>query len=225
MPRLLRGPYELVAGHVLGADPQSVAGHPPPHRTRRGGHPATPVRAGRAGGQRSHLQPVPVPARVTVVEAPDDLVAFRRRWIELFESGGYAYALPVPPTEIVVDADGVRSSTRTTSMGSSSSSPMSQRTVREGPPYGVQQPDVGLAYRWCSALTDRGHRDEETARGRRQRLRAAAFATWQRKGLDVVLVDGAQCSGAGIEPVTSGYESEIRRAPDPTASHAQCEPK
>ncbi len=65
---------------------------------------------GGPGGQRSHLQPVPVPARVTVVEAPDDLVAFRRRWIELFESGGYAYALPVPPTEIVVDADGVRSS-------------------------------------------------------------------------------------------------------------------
>ena len=37
------------------------------------------------------------------------LAALRARWIELFESGRFVFALVEPPTEIVTDADGVQS--------------------------------------------------------------------------------------------------------------------
>jgi catechol 2,3-dioxygenase-like lactoylglutathione lyase family enzyme len=43
------------------------------------------------------------------VDAADELVTIRRRWIELFESGEYSFALDEQPTDIVVDADGVQS--------------------------------------------------------------------------------------------------------------------
>ncbi len=40
---------------------------------------------------------------------PEDLVALRRRWTDLYESGRYTYALDELPTDIVVDDDGVQS--------------------------------------------------------------------------------------------------------------------
>ncbi len=40
---------------------------------------------------------------------PADLVELRERWMTLFESGDYAFALPDQPTDIVVDGDGVHS--------------------------------------------------------------------------------------------------------------------
>ncbi|MFE2643057.1 VOC family protein [Streptomyces nigra] len=43
------------------------------------------------------------------LDAPEDLVRLRERWIELHGSGRYTFALDEPPTDIVVDADGVQS--------------------------------------------------------------------------------------------------------------------
>ncbi|GLZ00521.1 VOC family protein [Actinoplanes sp. NBRC 103695] len=43
------------------------------------------------------------------VDSPGDLDRLRRRWIELYDSGRYRYASDEQPTDIVVDADGVRS--------------------------------------------------------------------------------------------------------------------
>ncbi|GAA2586400.1 VOC family protein [Dactylosporangium fulvum] len=43
------------------------------------------------------------------VNAPEDLERLRQRWIELYESGRYTFALDEQPTDIVVDADGVQS--------------------------------------------------------------------------------------------------------------------
>jgi catechol 2,3-dioxygenase-like lactoylglutathione lyase family enzyme len=43
------------------------------------------------------------------VKAPEELVTIRRRWIELYESGQYTFALDEQPTAIVIDADGVQS--------------------------------------------------------------------------------------------------------------------
>ena len=43
------------------------------------------------------------------VDAAEDLARLRRRWINLHASGSYTFALDEPPTEIVVDADGVQS--------------------------------------------------------------------------------------------------------------------
>lgn len=42
-------------------------------------------------------------------ENADDLRMLRERWIELYESGRYTFALAEPPTDIVTDADGVQS--------------------------------------------------------------------------------------------------------------------
>src|SRR3982750_3443781 len=39
------------------------------------------------------------------VAAAEDLVALRRRWIELYESGRYTFAVDGQPTGIVVDAE------------------------------------------------------------------------------------------------------------------------
>ena len=43
------------------------------------------------------------------VATPEQLGSVRRRWIELYESGRYAFALDEQPTEIVTDDDGVQS--------------------------------------------------------------------------------------------------------------------
>jgi catechol 2,3-dioxygenase-like lactoylglutathione lyase family enzyme len=43
------------------------------------------------------------------VGAPQDLDAIRRRWIELYRSGRYTFALDKQPSEIVTDDDGVQS--------------------------------------------------------------------------------------------------------------------
>jgi catechol 2,3-dioxygenase-like lactoylglutathione lyase family enzyme len=43
------------------------------------------------------------------VSAAEELVRLRQRWIELYESGRYTFALDEQPTDIVVDADGVQS--------------------------------------------------------------------------------------------------------------------
>jgi len=43
------------------------------------------------------------------VSAPEDLDVIRRRWIELYESGNYTFALDEQPTGIVTDDDGVQS--------------------------------------------------------------------------------------------------------------------
>jgi catechol 2,3-dioxygenase-like lactoylglutathione lyase family enzyme len=40
---------------------------------------------------------------------PADLLVLRRRWIHLFESGRFTFARTDPPTEVVVDDDGVHS--------------------------------------------------------------------------------------------------------------------
>lgn len=41
--------------------------------------------------------------------SPEDLKELRDRWIRLYGSGKYSFALPDQPTDIVVDADGVQS--------------------------------------------------------------------------------------------------------------------
>ncbi|GGT29168.1 hypothetical protein GCM10014713_23380 [Streptomyces purpureus] len=41
--------------------------------------------------------------------SPAELGAWRERWLRLYESGRYAFATDEPPTDIVVDADGVHS--------------------------------------------------------------------------------------------------------------------
>jgi len=69
------------------------------HLFERPGHPA--VQPGTSITQFQHV--------CVAVDTPEDLTVFRERWIELFESGRYTYALPDEPTEIVVDADGVQS--------------------------------------------------------------------------------------------------------------------
>ncbi len=43
------------------------------------------------------------------VDAPEDLERLRLRWIELYESGKYEFALDEPPTDVVTDDDGVQS--------------------------------------------------------------------------------------------------------------------
>ncbi len=43
------------------------------------------------------------------VASPAELSLWRNRWDALYESGRYAFLRPDQPTEIVVDADGVRS--------------------------------------------------------------------------------------------------------------------
>jgi hypothetical protein len=43
------------------------------------------------------------------VSAPEELDVIRRRWIELYESGHYTFALDEQPTDIVTDDDGVQS--------------------------------------------------------------------------------------------------------------------
>jgi catechol 2,3-dioxygenase-like lactoylglutathione lyase family enzyme len=43
------------------------------------------------------------------VGAPEELDAIRGRWIELYESGRYTFAIDEPPTEIVADDDGILS--------------------------------------------------------------------------------------------------------------------
>jgi catechol 2,3-dioxygenase-like lactoylglutathione lyase family enzyme len=43
------------------------------------------------------------------VSDPEELVTIRRRWVELYESGGYTFALDERPTDIVIDDDGVQS--------------------------------------------------------------------------------------------------------------------
>ncbi len=74
------------------------------------------------GTMRFHLferpgEPAPLPQQSLAgfqhlclsVEAPEDLVALRERWIRLYRSGEFSFALPDQPTDIVVDADGVQS--------------------------------------------------------------------------------------------------------------------
>lgn len=73
------------------------------------------------GGLRFHLferpgQPVDVASsRVSyqhlcvAVAEPADLTVLRERWIDLRASGRYILAVDEPPTEVVVDADGVMS--------------------------------------------------------------------------------------------------------------------
>lgn len=43
------------------------------------------------------------------VNDPEDLVRLRRRWIELYESGRYTFAVDEQPTDVVTDEDGVQS--------------------------------------------------------------------------------------------------------------------
>ncbi|MFE9429208.1 VOC family protein [Kitasatospora sp. NPDC006697] len=41
--------------------------------------------------------------------SPQELTRWRDRWVELFDSGAYAFARQDPPTEIVIDEAGVQS--------------------------------------------------------------------------------------------------------------------
>jgi catechol 2,3-dioxygenase-like lactoylglutathione lyase family enzyme len=43
------------------------------------------------------------------VDTAEELITLRRRWIELYESGRYRFALDEQPTDIVIDSDGVQS--------------------------------------------------------------------------------------------------------------------
>lgn len=43
------------------------------------------------------------------VRSADELVTLRRRWIDVYKSGRYTFALDEQPTDIVTDADGVQS--------------------------------------------------------------------------------------------------------------------
>ncbi|WP_030487094.1 VOC family protein [Micromonospora chokoriensis] len=43
------------------------------------------------------------------VDDPEELVRLRDRWIALHASGRYTFAVDEPPTDVVVDADGVQS--------------------------------------------------------------------------------------------------------------------
>jgi len=43
------------------------------------------------------------------VDSARDLTVLRDRWIRLFESGDYTFAVAEPPTEVVCDDDGVQS--------------------------------------------------------------------------------------------------------------------
>jgi catechol 2,3-dioxygenase-like lactoylglutathione lyase family enzyme len=61
------------------------------------GPPVTPAEA-------NQFQHVCLPART-----PEELVYWREKWLRLFDSGEYTFARPEPVTEIVVDADGMRS--------------------------------------------------------------------------------------------------------------------
>ncbi|MGI8664906.1 MAG: VOC family protein [Jatrophihabitans sp.] len=74
------------------------------------------------GGVRIHLferpgEPALPPTRsitqfqhvCLAAASPRELVELRERWLELYHSGRYSYALDVQPTEVVVDADGVQS--------------------------------------------------------------------------------------------------------------------
>lgn len=44
-----------------------------------------------------------------LVERAEELPALRQRWLDLYESGRYTFALPEQPTEVVIDSDGVQS--------------------------------------------------------------------------------------------------------------------
>jgi len=43
------------------------------------------------------------------VDNPEHLVTMRQHWIDLYDSGKYTFALDEPPTDVVVDSDGVQS--------------------------------------------------------------------------------------------------------------------
>jgi catechol 2,3-dioxygenase-like lactoylglutathione lyase family enzyme len=43
------------------------------------------------------------------VDSGEELVTLRRRWIDLYESGQFTFALDEQPTDIVIDSDGVQS--------------------------------------------------------------------------------------------------------------------
>jgi catechol 2,3-dioxygenase-like lactoylglutathione lyase family enzyme len=76
-----------------------VIGNERLHLMERAGRPATSPRDSIV--QFHHL--------CLAVGAPEDLVALRQRWLELFHSGRYEFALTDLPTEVVVDSDGVQS--------------------------------------------------------------------------------------------------------------------
>lgn len=69
------------------------------HLLERDGRPAPPP--GDSLAQFQHL--------CVAVDSPADLVTLRRRWVQLYESGRYTFALPDQPTEIVTDGEGVQS--------------------------------------------------------------------------------------------------------------------
>jgi catechol 2,3-dioxygenase-like lactoylglutathione lyase family enzyme len=69
------------------------------HLIERHGQPA--VRPGDSVVQYQHF--------CLSVDTPEDLAALRQRWIDLYRSGRYSFALCEQPTEIVVDSDGVQS--------------------------------------------------------------------------------------------------------------------
>ena len=74
------------------------------------------------GDARLHLferdgRPAPTPGDSVVqyqhfclsVDAADDLANLRRRWVDLYDSRRYTFAVAEPPTEIVTDDDGIQS--------------------------------------------------------------------------------------------------------------------
>jgi hypothetical protein len=43
------------------------------------------------------------------VASSEELAALRQRWLDLYRSGRYTFALEDQPTDVVVDSDGVES--------------------------------------------------------------------------------------------------------------------
>lgn len=69
------------------------------HLFERSGGPA--IKPGESISQFQHV--------CLAVSSPDELVTLRERWIDLFRSGRYSFALADQPTEVVIDDEGVQS--------------------------------------------------------------------------------------------------------------------
>jgi catechol 2,3-dioxygenase-like lactoylglutathione lyase family enzyme len=69
------------------------------HLIERAGSPAS--RPGESITQFQHV--------CMAVRLPDELTALRDRWIDLYKSGGYIFALADQPTEVVTDDEGIQS--------------------------------------------------------------------------------------------------------------------
>jgi len=78
---------------------EMVVGDTRIHLFERDGRPAP--EAGESVTQFQHI--------CLMVDSPEKLTMLRQRWIDLFKSGSYSFALNDQPSEVVTDEDGVQS--------------------------------------------------------------------------------------------------------------------